>query len=297
LTQVYAVIAELEQEGFPVTAACHTLHIARSGYYSFKEGKMSPRQLEDQRLLSVIQNVFLRHRRRYGARRIAQELEKLGELCGVPRVSRLMKTRGLRAIQPKRFRPKTTNSQYDFGYSPNLLLHAPPPARCNQVWLADITYIPLQGGIFDYLALLMDLFSRKIVAWAMQDNMEESLVITALRSAIATRQPPRGLVHHSDRGGQYAGKEYRQLQQRAGAVSSMSRAANCYDNAFMESYIGTVKSELEMVEYEDRLTARKEISEYIAYYNNARIHSAIDYMTPVDFEIRQTKKGGRRRPK
>ena len=128
----------------------------------------------------------------------------------------------------------------------------------------------------------------------MQDNMEESLVIAALRGAIKTRQPPRGLIHHSDRGGQYAGKVYRNIQLRAGALTSMSRAANCYDNAFMESCIGTMKSELEIVEYETSFAARKEVLEYITYYNTERIHSAIDYMTPVEFEAKHRKR--RRRP-
>lgn len=298
MTEVYAVIVELEQEGVPVAAACNALQVARSGYYSFKEGKMSSTQMEDQRLLPMIQEVFLRHRRRYGARRIAEELEARGQVCGVPRVARLMKTLGLFAIQPERFRPRTTDSRHDHGYSPNLLLDAPPPIRCNQVWIGDITYIPLKGGIFDYLALLMDLFSRKIIGWAMQDNMEESLVIAALRGAIKTRQPPRGFIHHSDRGGQYASKEYRRIQLRAGALSSMSRAANCYDNAFMESCIGTVKTELEMVEYENRSAARQEVPDYITYYNTARIHSAIDYMTPVAFEAKHNKRQElRRRPK
>ena len=256
---------------------------------------MSSAQLEDQRLLPIIHEIFVRHKRRYGARRIAEELEAGHELCGVPRVARLMKTLGLIAIQPKRFRPRTTDSRHNLGYSPNLLLDAPPPIGCNQVWIGDITYIPLQGGIFDYLAFLVDLFSRKIIGWAMQDNMEESLVIATLHSAIKSRQPPRGLIHHSDRGGQYAGKEYRSIQLRAGALTSMSRSGNCYDNASMESCIGTVKTELEMVEYANRFAARKEISEYITYYNTERIHSAIDYMTPVDFEAKHREKQRRRR--
>ena len=256
---------------------------------------MSSAQREDQRLLPIIHEIFLHHKRRYGARRIVEELEARREQCGVPRVARLMKTLGLVAIQPKRFRPKTTDSRHNLGYSPNLILDAPPPIACNQVWIGDITYIGIQGGIFDYLALLVDLFSRRIIGWAMQDNMEESLVIAALRRAIKTRQPPRGLIHHSDRGGQYAGKAYRNIQLRAGALTSMSRAANCYDNAFMESCIGTVKTELEIVEYENRFAARKEILEYITYYNTERIHSAIDYMTPVEFETKQRKR--RRRPR
>ena len=245
---------------------------------------MSPSAIEDARLEPKIHEIFLRHRRRYGARRIAEELANQGETCGIPRVARLMKKRGLQAIQPKGYRPKTTDSNHTLGYSPNLLLNAAPPRRLNQVWIADITYIPLREKEFDYLALLVDLYSRKIIGWAMEDNMAEPLVIAALRGAIRTRQPNRGAIHHSDRGGQYAAIRYRDIQTRTGLQTSMSRTANCYDNAFMESCIGTIKSELEMSEYASRQAARKEIPEYIAYYNNERIHSAIDYMTPNSFE-------------
>lgn len=259
---------------------------------------MSPSAIEDARLAPKIHETFLRHRRRYGARRIAEELSSQGETCGVPRVARLMKTRGLHAIQPKGYRPKTTDSNHTLGYSPNLLLSAAPPRRLNQVWIADITYIPLREKVFDYLALLVDLYSRKIIGWAMEDNMEEPLVIAALRGAIHTRQTQRGAIHHSDRGGQYAGRQYRAMQARTGLQTSMSRAANCYDNAFMESCIGTVKAELEMTEYASRQAARKEIPEYIAYYNNDRIHSAIDYMTPNGFERKHRgERSGTRRPK
>lgn len=259
---------------------------------------MSPSAIEDARLSPKIHELFVRHRRRYGARRIAEELAYQGEACGVPRVARLMKTRGLHAIQPKGYRPKTTDSRHTLGYSPNLLLNTAAPRRLDQIWIADITYIPLRDKDFDYLALLVDLFSRKIIGWAMEENMREPLVISALRGAIRVRQPQRGAIHHSDRGGQYAGTEYRAIQDRAGLQTSMSRTANCYDNAFMESCIGTVKSELEMTEYASRQAARKEIPDYIAYFNNDRIHSAIDYMTPADFERKHRGEGrGRRRPK
>lgn len=295
---MYAVVQQLEDDEIPVAAICQALKVSRSGYYEFKEGRRSAKAERDQRLSQLIHEVFIRHKQRYGARRIAIELQEMGEVCSVPRVSRLMKKQGLKAIQPKRFRPKTTDSEHGLGYSPNLLLDAPSPTSCDQVWVGDITYIPLIGGIFDYFAMVMDLFSRKIVGWAMQDNMEESLVIGALRQAIATRQPARGLIHHSDRGGQYASHEYRRLQKRAGAKSSMSRANNCYDNAFMESYIGTVKRELEMTEYESRSRARKEIREYVTYYNTERRHSSIGYITPVEFETKHRgERGIRRRPK
>src|SRR4029077_3338487 len=161
------------------------------------------------------------------------------------RVSRLLKQLGLQAIQPRSFRPRTTQSRHLLGYSLNLLLDAKPPSGINQVWLGDITFVPLAGARFAYLALLMDLYSRSIVGWELDEHMAEALVLAALRQAIAARQPAPVLIHHTDRGGQYAGGEYRQVLARARMEQSMSRPDNCYDNAFMESCFGTLKTELE----------------------------------------------------
>ena len=191
---------------------------------------------------------------------------------------------GLEAIQPKSFRPRTTQSRHRLGYSPNLLLESPMPCSVNRVWVGDITYIPLIENGFLYLALLMDLYSRRIVGWELDASMKESLVISALRFAIAGRQPGPGLIHHSDRGGQYAGREYRGILARAGMLQSMSRADNCYDNAFMESCFGSVKRELEMERYQTEAVARREIFGYIRYYNTRRLHSSLGYLTPVVFE-------------
>ena len=187
---------------------------------------------------------------------------------------------GLRAIQPKSFVPKTTNSRHTLGYNSNLLASAKPPERINQIWVADITSLPLRTGAFAYLASLMDLFSRRIVGWALADQMAKALVLDALHQAIRGRQPPANLIHHSDRGGQYAGQEYRGVLRRAAMRQSMSRAANCDDNAFMESCFGTIKTELEMTEYDHGTHARTEIAEYIPYYNTERRHSSIDYLSP-----------------
>jgi putative transposase len=150
----------------------------------------------------------------------------------------------------------------------------------------DISYVPLQGGSFLYLAMLMDLYSRRIVAWELRDHMRESLVLAALREAIALRDLRAGLIHHSDRGGQYAGKKYRGVLERAEICQSMSRADSCYDNAFMESCFGTIKTELEMECYENERLARREIRAYIRYYNTRRRHSSLDYLTPEEFETR-----------
>jgi putative transposase len=282
---VYAVIPILQQEGFPVVTLCRVLHVSRSGYYAFQRGELNDRKQADHRLRPQIRAIFCEHRRRYGARRITHELTSRGVDCGTRRVARLMRDMDLRAIQPKSFRLRTTNSRHFLGFSPNLLLEASAPTGINQVWVGDITYVPLRGGAFLYLAMLLDLYSRRIVGWALRGHMKESLVLAALRAAITARQPSSGLLHHTDRGGQYAGIQYRQVLTRAAMRQSMSRSGNCYDNAFMESCFGTVKTELEMSRYDDEIIARKEVSAYIRYYNTRRRHSALGYLTPEAFEL------------
>jgi transposase InsO family protein len=289
---VYGVIGRLQQEGFPAAALCGVLGVHRSGYYAWQRGSLSVRAQEDERLKPLIRDIFWQHQRRYGARRIFEELSAREIPCGVRRVSRLLRAMGLRAIQPKSFRPRTTESRHRLGFSPNLLLESPPPSGVNQVWVGDITYVALCGGGFLYLALLMDLYSRRIVGWELRGDMTEALVLAALRSAIALRRPGAELIHHTDRGGQYAGKQYRQVLQRARMRQSMSRADSCYDNAFMESCFGTIKRELEMECYDHILAARGEIGGYIRYYNTRRRHSGLDYLPPEEFERRAAERVG-----
>lgn len=277
-------MADLREQGFPVAALCRTLEVSRSGYYAWGRGRRSSRAEEDRCLMLQVRAVFREHKRRYGARRIACELSSRGTSCGKQRVGRLMREMGLEAIQPKSFRPRTTDSRHRLGYSPNLLSASPQPCDVNRAWVGDITYMPLNGKGFLYLALLMDLYSRRIVGWEMQANMKEPLVLAALRFAIAGRQPGVDLIHHTDRGGQYAGSRYRRVLERARMRQSMSRAGNCYDNAFMESCFGTIKRELEMERYESEAVARKEIFGYIRYYNTRRRHSSLGYLTPEEFE-------------
>jgi transposase InsO family protein len=270
---------------FAATAVCDVLDISRSGYYAWRQGVPSVRAQRDAELTPLVRALFWKHRRRYGARRIAAELADLGEVCSPRRVAKIMKTQRLRAIQPKSFVPKTTDSRHRLGYSPNLLLEAPDPAGINQLWVGDITYVPLVGGTFCYLALLMDRYSRYVVGWHLDDTMTDLLVLAALRMAIGDRQPPAGLIHHTDRGGQYASARYRGLLRRADFRQSMNRADNCYDNAFMESCFGTIKTELEMTEYDHQRTAEREVGDYLEYYNTERKHSALGYLSPQQFEL------------
>ena len=263
---------------------CAALQVSRAGYYAWQSEIESVREQQDRELMPYICDIFWQHKRRYGARRIAVELQARGRPCGVDRVAKLLKNQGLQAIQPQSYRPQTTDSRHALGYSPNLLQRSSPPAQLNRVWVADITYIPLKETAFAYLALVLDLCSRRVVGWSLAEQMTETLVRDTLQHAIRDRQPAAGLIHHSDRGGQYAGHAYRAVLRRAEIRQSMSRAANCYDNAFMESCFGTIKTELEMTEYQNSRQARHDIASYLAYYNLDRRHSSLDYLSPAAFE-------------
>ena len=277
------MISMMHKDGFEIAHLCDALRVHRNGYYQWMDASENIYQQQDSKLTSMIQDIFYEHRRRYGARRIAIELKARGESCSRAKARKIMDQNGFVAIGPKSFKPRTTESRHKLGYSPNLLLEGIDIQRIDQVWVGDITYIPLLNG-FAYLAMILDLHSRKIIGWSFNLNMEEPLVIAAFTQAIKARQPRQGLIHHTDRGGQYAGKKYRKILARALMLQSMSRAGDCYDNAFMESCFGTIKTELEMTTYDSFEQARKEIREYINYYNVLRRHSAIDYLSPTSFE-------------
>jgi transposase InsO family protein len=267
-----------------VAETCQFLDVNRTAFYAWKTSSPTSFEDDDDELAPLVRVIFKKHRRRYGARRIIEDLKEMRYVCSRRKVSNIIKTLHLKAIQPKSFVPKTTASRHRLGFSPNLLLEADAPTRINQVWVGDITYVPLEGGSFCYLAMLMDLFSRRIVGWHLGDDMTERLVLRALRSAIRERHPEANLIHHTDRGGQYAGNEYRAVLRRDECLQSMSRPDNCYDNAFMESCFGTIKNELEMTDYEDSKSASKEVREYVGYYNFERRHSGIEYCSPNQFE-------------
>jgi putative transposase len=283
VTDVYAAVEAIATaDGFATAAVCDTLEVSRSAYYTWRDGH-PPRDRDRATLTERITAIFWRHRRRYGARRIAAELADRDIVCSAKRVAKVLNSQGLRAIQPRSFVPKTTDSRHALGYSPNLILDTPDPTAADQLWVGDITYLPVRGGGFVYLAGLMDRFTRDIVGWQVAATMAEPLVLAALRQAIRARQPKPGLVHHTDRGGQYAGRAYRGVLRRAGVTQSMSRAGNCYDNAFMESCWGTFKTEMEIAEYDSEDHARQSVASYVSYYRYERKHSSLGYLTPVQF--------------
>lgn len=284
---MYAAIEDIAPDtSLPTITICDVLEVSRSAYYDWVTREPGARERELDELTPAIVDIFVRHRRRYGARRIASELADEDIVCSPRRVAGVLKSQGLRAIQPRSFVPRTTDARHALGYSPNLLLDADEPTRVDELWVGDITYLPLRGGGFGYLAALLDRYSRDIVAWSIDTTMTEALVLDVLRRAIRERQPMAGLVHHTDRGGPYAGTEYRAVRRRASMRQSMSRADNCYDNAFMESCWSSIKRELEVAEYDSAAAARTIVAEYVRYYRFERKHSAIGYLTPHQFATR-----------
>lgn len=229
--------------------------------------------------------MFTQHNSRYGARRIALALKEQGTAVSRSQVARVLRQEGLKAIQPRSFVPRTTDSRHNYLISPNLLLDRALPQRPDEVWVGDITYIPLTDGRWCYLAVWMDLYSRKIVGWELMNHMREELVMAAMKKALYSRSPPGGLIIHSDRGGQYGGKGFRKLLAR-GIEQSMSRADNPYDNAHMESCFSRLKAELVQARrYKSVEDARREIFVYIeGYYNTVRLHSSLGYKSPVIYE-------------
>lgn len=276
---------EEQRADYPVTLLCRVMQVARSGYYAWRNQPLRARKVADMVLLGHMRDIFEESRETYGQQRLQQVLRQQGLRCSRKRVARLMREAGLVSKTQRRFRPTLTDSNHHQPVAPNRLNRQFNADGPNQKWVADISYVPTAAGWL-YLAIVLDLYSRRIVGWAMSDSLHRQIAIDALQMAIATRRPEPGLLHHSDRGCQYASEEYQALLDEAQIVGSMSRKGNCYDNAPAESFLGTFKTELVFHrEYATRDQARLDIFEYIeVFYNRSRHHSALDYQTPVNFE-------------
>jgi len=272
----------------PILRLCLHLEVSASGYYDWQRRLSRPgqRAMEDQALAQEIGRIHTRSRQTYGAPRVEKELRQKGRCHGRNRVARLMKEQGLCGRQKGRYRVQTTDSNHDQPIAPNRLAEAPKATAPNQLWVADITYIETGEGWL-FLAAILDLYSRKIVGWAMSERIDTVLILKALGMALLHRSPPGNLLVHSDRGVQYASADYRHALSQAGLTASMSRKGNCYDNAAMESFWSTLKLELVYrCRFDTRSQARTQIFDYIeTFYNRQRTHSALDYRSPVDFEL------------
>lgn len=268
--------------GHGIRAICASLAVPRSSFY--QGAKPTATQTGDRQIADRIEALFKHHRRRYGYRRIAAELSDAGVVCAPDRIRRLMRQRGLHALQPKSYLPKTSDGRADKP-SANLLLDQPLPQKPDQVWAGDITFIPTASGWL-YLAVVLDLCTRKIVGWALADNLRAPLVVNALRQALGSRRVLPNLIFHSDRGSQYASSAFRELLRQTAIRQSMSARANPYHNAWTESFMGTLKTEmLQGGTFLNHADANIELFAYIeAYYNTHRKHSALQYQSPASYE-------------
>ena len=272
---------------YPVTILCDVLGVSPAGYYAWRARPESRRAAADRELVEDIRRVHRDTRGRYGSPRIHVELKAQGRGVSRGRIERLMRHHGIRAIMARPRRVRTTDSRHGLPIAPNLLGRNFFAAAPNRIWLADITYIETDQGWL-YLAAVMDLYSRRIVGWAMADHLRADLPLAALKMAISGQRPGAGLIHHSDRGVQYASADYRKVMQSAGFRASMSRKADCYDNAPMESFFHTLKTELvHHRHYATRAEAKRDIFAYIeGFYNRTRRHSAIGYISPIEMELK-----------
>ena len=274
----------VEKATFPVAFMCEHLEVSPSGYYAWQKRPESARTKSDALLLSEIRRIHERSRSTYGSPRVHAELRALGKEVGRGRVERLMRENGIQARRKRRFR-RTTDSCHPFPVADNVLARDFEAEKPNQAWVTDITYIETGDGWL-YLAAILDLFSRRVVGWATSDRITRQLTLDALDMALRTRRPGTGLLHHSDRGSQYASDDYRAALAARGIVCSMSRKGDCWDNAVAESFFGTLKTELIYQEnYTTHNQARASVFEYIeVFYNRKRRHSSIGYVSPETFE-------------
>ena len=281
----YRVIHEHDRR-YPIRLMCRALAVSAAGYYAWRDRPESQRAAANRTVLATIRILHQDSRQTYGSPSIWDALRKQGHHIGEHRVARLMRHAGIRAKTMKKWRA-TTQSQHRLPVAANTLQRQFTVPRPNRVWAGDITYVWTREGWL-YLAVLLDLYSRAVVGWAMGPRLTGDLPEQALRMAITTRRPHAGLLHHSDRGSQYAARSYQQVLATHGITASMSRKGNCWDNACVESFFGTLKRELVYHRrYATREEAKQEIFEYIeVFYNRQRRHSTLGYHSPAEYEAR-----------
>jgi len=272
-------------DAYPIKSLCLVLEVSRSGYYRWSNAVELPRAQQTKRLNLLIEQAHAKSRQTYGSPRITAALRAGGETVGRNRIARLMRSAGLQGRQKRRYRVRTTDSCHDQPIAPNRLAEAPEPTQPNQIWVTDMTYIETGEGWL-YLAGVLDLYSRRLVGWSMGSSMETSLPLAALTMAVRQRRPVGQVLHHSDRGCQYASTSYRQSLAHYNCIASMSRKGNCYDNAAMESFWSTLKHELVYRrKFITRAEATTAIFDYIeGFYNRTRLHSALGFKSPLDYE-------------
>jgi putative transposase len=276
---------DAHKDQWPVSLLCQTLEVSTAGYYAWRQRPPSDQELRRDALVVEIRAIHAEVKARYGSPRIQPELFARGLPCCVNTVAKLMQEHGIRAKTARKFRVCTTDSNHDLPVADNILDRQFNPSRANEAWLADFTYIPTREGWL-YLAAVEDLFSRMVVGWSMAEHMESRLVVDALDMAVQRRLPDAGLLAHSDRGSQYASEHYQLLLAQHGITCSMSRRANCWDNAPMESFFSSLKKELvHDADFATRAEARPAIFEYIeVFYNTQRRHSSLGYVSPAEYE-------------
>jgi len=269
---------------FSVQRMCRVLDVTRSGYYAWEPEKLGPRAQENQSLVEHIRKEYTDSRQTYGSPRIWAALQGQGMPCGRHRVARLMRREGIRPKKRRRWHPVTTQRQAGVIPAPNRLNQNFSATLPNTKWVSDFTYIDTAEGWL-YLAVVLDLFSRKVVGWSMAEQMDTALVENALCMAMHARQPDASLLHHSDQGSQYTSAAYQSQLAEAKIQASMSRVGNCYDNAVVESFFGTLKTECITAQFATHALARTAIFDYIeVWYNRKRLHSTLGFLSPTDFE-------------
>lgn len=274
------------KESYRLEPVLRALEVSKSGFYSHQRKSQRQRRKEDRELVAMIKPIFEQSRRTYGSPRLCYALRAQGVRCGKNRINRLLRQEGLRPRQKRRFRPCTTRSDHRCPVAQNWLDKMPAPQRPNQVWLADITYIPTAEGWL-FLAVEMDACSRKIAGWSTRKDLSSALVLEAWQKATLRYPPAPGLLHHSDRGIQYASSDFQSLLQNSKACASMSRSANPYDNAMVESFFATLKTECFGQQIPStRAAARLMLFDYIeGFYNTQRMHSSLNNRSPLQFEM------------